>query len=367
MKTQVQHFRQNLLALALFCTPLLLTGQPDGINKKFHYDAQVSNDSRLTIENRYGDVTVNNWDQNKLVIDVVVTMRVKDQDRAEKLLSYITVNYSQEGNEIKAITQIDEKFNNPGNFFSMGEDKNFSIDYTVNMPASLDFTLRNKYGNVAISELTGHADIAVKYGNLKANKIIRNDSKPLSQISLGYSHGSSIEEVNWIKLDLKYSKLEITKARAVVAVSKYSKVRIEEASSLVCEAKYDEYSIGRLVNFVGSAGYTDLSFDQVTRKFDLGLKYGKCIVNHVPADFESIRVESSYADVALGIDPKATYNFQGDASYADINYPREDARVSRIDENTSLHVDGIIGKANTATSEVTVKTSYGNVTIKKND
>jgi hypothetical protein len=367
MKTQAPYFRHQFLALALFCAPLLLTGQSDGINKKFHYDAQVSNDSRLTIENKYGDVTVNNWDQNKLVIDVVVTMRIKDQDRAEKLLSYITVNYSQEGNEIKAVTQIDEKFNNPGNFFSMGEDKNFSIDYTVNMPASLDFTLRNKYGNVAISELTGHADIAVKYGNLKANKILRNDNKPLSQVSLGYSHGSSIEEVNWIKLDLKYSKLEISKARAVVAMSKYSKVRIEEASSLVCEAKYDEYSIGRLVNFVGSAGYTDLYFDQVTRKFDLGLKYGKCKVNNLPSGFESVRIESAYADVALGIDQKATYNFRGDASYADIKYPRENARVSRIDENTSLHVDGIIGKAGNASSEVIVKTSYGNVSLIKNE
>ncbi|MFN8208529.1 MAG: hypothetical protein U0T82_14140 [Bacteroidales bacterium] len=367
MKTLAPHFKPSLLTIALLCTPLLLTGQTDGINKKFHYDAQVNSDSRLTIENKYGDVTVNNWDQNKLVIDVIVTMRVKDQDRAEKLLSYITVNYSQEGNEIKAITQIDDKFNNPGNFFSMGDDKNFSIDYTVNMPADLDFTLRNKYGNVAISELTGHADIAVKYGNLKANKILRNDNKPLSQVSLGYSHGSSIEEVNWIKLDLKYSKLEISKARAVVAVSKYSKVRIEEASSLVCEAKYDEYSVGRLVNFVGSAGYTDLSFDQVSRKFDLSLKYGKCNLNYVPAAFESIRVESSYADVALGFDPKATFNFQGDASYADINYPRDNARVNRIEENTSLHVDGIIGKANTSSSEVNVKTSYGNVSIRRNE
>jgi hypothetical protein len=364
MKTQVQFFKQSLLLVLFFGMGPAGFAQDNASTKKFHFEAQTSTDSKLTVENKYGSVTVKNWDQDKVVIDVVVTMDMRDKEKAEKFLSYINVNFSNEGNEIKAITEIDEKFSNPGNFFNMGEDKNFSIDYTVNMPTNLDFNLRNKYGNVAINDLSGQLDIAVKYGNLKANKLTRDDSKPLSQVVLAYSNGS-IEETNWLKMDLKYSKIDINKAKALVVVSKYSEIKVNDASSLVCEAKYDEYTIGKLTNFVGNGGYTDFKFEQVNRKFDLTIKYGGCQVDFVPKNFESITLTGSYADLKMGIEPGASYELNGNASYADINYPEENSRLSRIDENTHLSLNGRVGPDTKTEARVSIQTNYGNVDLRK--
>lgn len=354
---------KSAIILALFILAgFTINAGNDEYSKEIHKEYDANAQTVLEITNKYGDVDITNWSENKVVFDIKITVDHRNEEKAKELLKMINVEFSQEGNTIKAETEIDEKINKSGWIFDFNSDaKEFSIDYTVKMPKNLELTLTNKYGDVFIDEITGKADLAVKYGNLKANKIIRDNTKPLSSVYLAYSDGT-IGEVEWLKLELKYSKLEIEKSKALIGVTKYSKLYVDKSSSIVCESKYDKYKIGYISNFVGEAKYTDIKFKELRKKLDLTTKYGDIELEYVPQNFESIKIDNKYGHVEMKIDKNASYQLDGEAEYADIDYP-QGYKISRIEENTEMKVSGIIGEDKNTKSKVVIETQYGGVDI----
>ena len=69
--------------------------------RNFTRSIQQDPNTTLDISNRYGDVVVETSDQNQIVVDVKVTVEYPNKDRAEKLLSYIDVQFSEEGDVYK--------------------------------------------------------------------------------------------------------------------------------------------------------------------------------------------------------------------------------------------------------------------------
>ncbi len=355
-------FKSTLLLIIvqlLVITSAFAAGEE--FSKNLHKDYDANANTLLVIQNKFGNVDINNWDKNKVSIDVTITVDHKNEEKAKELIDLINVKFNQSGNTIEAITEIDEKFSKWNFSFSNDDEKDFSIDYKVNIPKDIKLDLSNRYGSVFINEITGHSKISVKYGNLKINKVLRKNVKPLSEIYLAYSKGT-IDECVWLKLNLKYSKIEIEKCKALIAVTKYSKLYVDKASSIVCESKYDEYRIGSITNFVTTSAYTDFEFNEINKKLEFDNRYGNLNVDYVPADFEKIDIENEYGNIDIRISLDASYNLKGYAKYADIDFP-EGNRISKIKENSSLEVEGLIGKDNNTKSIVNIETRYGSVDL----
>jgi len=329
-------------------------------SKNLHKDYPADQNTLLVIQNKFGNININNWDKNEVSIDVIIKVDYKNEEKAKELLNYLNVEFSQEGNTIKAITTIDEKFNK-GSISWSNDRKEFSINYEINMPKNIQIELINKYGSVFINEITGHSMIAVKYGNLKINKILRDNTKPLAEIDLGYSD-AKIDECGWLKVNMKYSKLEVEKSKALIVVSKYSKLYATKSSSIVCESKYDVYKIGSLSNFVTTAAYTDFKFDEITKKIEVENRYGGFSVGYIPKDFEMIDINNEYGSVKLGIDANASYQVIGNAKYGDIYYPST-GRLSRIKESNELSIEGIVGSDLNTKTKVNIITKYGSINL----
>lgn len=354
-----------IILILTICMNISGKAAQDEYSKNKHKEYDVNEQTVLVLSNKYGDVDITNWQQDKVSIDVTITVDHRREEKAKELLEDILVEINKQNNTIEAVTEFDKNFSRSGGLFNFGDDsKEFRIDYNVKIPRYMNLELENKYGDVFINEITGHADIAVKYGNLKANKILRDNSKPLSHVNLAYSNGS-IGEVNWLKLTLKYTpnNCKIEKAKALIAVTKYSKLNVEQASSIVCESKYDNYRLGSLSNIVCEAKYTDFRVDQVTKKIDLVSEYGDFSVSNIPKGFEKIKVDNKYGKVDVGIDENASYQLKGEANYADIDFPSSGS-VSRIQKNTEMKVSGLVGKDENTESEVNITTKYGNVDLK---
>lgn len=351
--------------LLLFLIQILVVtaavSAPDEFSKSLHKEFNADQNTLLFIENKFGDVDINNWDKNQVVIDVAISVDHRNDDKAKELLEYIHVDISQEGNTIKAITTIDSKFSK-WNFTFSDTKKEFSIDYDIKIPKNIKLDLENKYGNVFINEIYGHALVDVKYGNIKINKIIRGNKKPFSEVSLGYSNGK-IDECEWLNVTLKYSKLEIEQSKALIAVTKYSKLYVDQGSSIVCESKYDNYKIGNISNFVGTAGYTELEFKEVGKLLEVDNRYGGISVDYIPKSFEKIDIDNEYGGIKLGIDTNASYQIKGYAKYANIDYP-DKGKVNRIKESNSLSVEGTVGDDNNTKSKIYIHTKYGNVKLR---
>ena len=334
----------------------LLHAQESGLSKTFKESFSTNKNSLLTIDNKYGNVDIHDWDENSVEIEVLVLVDNVSDERAEKILSYINVELSQSGDEIVARTTFDDKMGK-----ARTDNQKLEINYTVNMPKDISLNLSNKYGSVFITELTGHAIINVKYGKLNAGKLMRGNEKPLTEVNLAYSNGV-IEEAGWLKSNIKYGKLEIEKTRALIVYSKYSHIFVDEASSVVSESKYDEFGLGSISNFVINTEYSNIKIRELKKKLECVTQYTTCTVEHIPAGFESINIDTKYGGYKLGIDPAASYNLEGYAGYAKISYP-DAGRVSRISENNSMKVNGTVGTDDNPQSTVKVSTKYAGVRL----
>ena len=161
---------------------------------------------------------------------------------------------------------------------------------------------------------------------------------------------------------MKYSKLNLTKSTAVILLSKYSKFYVDECSSVVIEGKYDQYELGNLSNLVVNTAYSGIKAREVKEKISCETSYTDCDVENVPASFSSIDITTKYGGYKIGIDNNASYELDGFAEYAKIQY-HDSERVSRISENTSTKVYGTVGTASDPQAKVKVLSKYGNVRL----
>jgi hypothetical protein len=337
------------------------TANPQELTKEFHKEYKAASGTTLELDNRYGDIVVQNWNENRIVIDVKITLQLPNREKAEKLISYIDVQFEEGNDRISAKTVIDEKFNFSG-WGSTG--RRFSIDYAVNMPTEANLEVANKYGNTDIAELAGYFQADIKYGNLEATKLSRGNTKPLSRISLAYGK-ADLDEAGWLDINVRYSgAFDIEKCQALLVDSKYSKLNIKKASSLVGNSKYDNIKIDEINNIVLSTGYTTVKVDKLDKKLEFEGKYGAFTADKIVSGFESIETDTEYMGVTLGIDEDASYRLDANVSYGSVKFDESRFNNTKhIVQNTSTELSGIVGKNPNPASKVSVKSSYGSVKL----
>lgn len=353
-------FRNGLITLALLLSAATLSLSAEELKKEFHREMVPGDNTTLTVINKFGSVVTETWTEKNIVIDVTVKVELSSPEKAKKLLDMITVNFTESGGDLTAETVFDKEFSS----FSWKGNNSFSINYNIKMPAGINLSVSNKYGNTTIDEVAGQTKLEVKYGDLMVHKLTRGNVKPLNSISVAYGK-ATVDQLGWAELYVRYSgQFSIEKASALLVDSRYSKIAVNELSSLVADAKYDGYKIGTANNIVITAGYTDLNFSKVVKRLEVETKYGNLNVESIPEGFEKVTVKAGYCSVKLGIDPSACYKLTANSSYGGVKI--DDNKFSadrRIIGNTSTEMSGKVGNCSNPSSEVTVSASYGSVRL----
>jgi hypothetical protein len=364
MKTKIRRKMKKLNykpGMFFFISLFLISStiSADEVTKEFHKE-YTAGAKTLEISNKYGDVVIQSWDKDQIVINVKVTVDMSNRDRAQSFLDKIDVQFSEGTNVISAKTILEDNFN----FSGWSDSKRFRIDYNINMPLGTDLTLLNKYGNTDIDELHGLMNLDIKYGNITAGKLTRGNVKPLSQLNIAYGKGT-IDETGWLNLTERYvGSMEIAKSQAILLDSKYSKIILGETSSIVGESKYDNIKIENIKNLVLQNGYTEVNIGELTKKLNYSGSYGSFSIDRIPAGFESLDVDTHYMGVKLGIEESASYKLEAKVTYGGLKYDEDNFKNQRrIVENNSHEVSGTVGKEENPTSRVNVLASYGNVKL----
>lgn len=351
-----------LLLVAIAMAATAVTGQE--AEKKFEKVFPVTGQASLELENRYGKVDIRNWERDEISIEVLVKVSHTSKENAERQLSYININFSQRENAVKAVTEIDQRISRTGSrWFSSGNDGvSIDIDYMVYTPKDTDLRVTHRYGDIFINEATGHTYIDLRYGNLQANRIIRDNTRPLSEINLAYSPKATITHADWLQVNMRYSDLVVDQCRALVLSSSYSKIRVERASSIVTESRYGEFNLGNITNFVAESAYTNFSIGRIGSTIDIESRYGNVRVDNMPSGFSKIRFVGSYGNMRIGIDPGASYRIESTASYGSVSIP-QGGRVNRISRGTQSTLSGVVGNNSEPEAFVDISTRYGNVDL----
>lgn len=335
------------------------------INKEF----SISANGDVSISNKYGKVDLKTWNQNKVKIDITITVDARNQSDANDIFERIKVNFSNGSDFVNAETEINSS---KKSYWGDGKGE-FKINYVVHMPKSCNLNLSNKYGHSTIAEIDGKANIEVKYGDLSMDGV-NNDCK----VSLGYGNGT-IVKAGHLTIDVKYSKIKINEAANVDVISKYSKVYIDEASDIKSTSKYDTYRLGTLqelknegkydnfeisnISMINATSkYSDFNIEKLKKEGTFSLEYGNVVIGALLKNFTSLRLNGRYTDFKVNTEEGTNFSLDVSARYAGVKYPEGMEITHEIEKNSNHDVKGYKGSA--GASLIKARLDYGGLKIR---
>lgn len=308
----------------------------------------VNPDARLVLENKYGDIRISATDQNKVSVQVLITVDARDLESAVKIFEKVKIQFNNTADLVEARTQIADDFKVKGQF---------SIDYTISMPVTMSLDADNKFGDVITGEIGGKAKVRVGYWNLEMTRLSNSDN--LIDVRFGKSN------IEWIKgavMILKYSDFEGEYAGSLNLNSQYSNFRSGKVIALDATFEGGNLDLESASVVACKSRFSDISIGTLDQKLDLTNNYGSFEIEQIPSGFTSVTVTNSYGNIDLGISSSASYNLEADMHYCNLEYDGSKANFSYL--NDSSHDQQIRGSIGTnPTGTVKVSSNYGNVDL----
>ncbi len=324
----------------------------DDYTKVINKEYTVNPDAQVILDNKFGQIHCNNWDKNLVTVEVRITVTASSQESANKLLDLveITCNGSLSQVEVRTV------FGKEG--FS-GNNK-INVDYVVNMPATVNLNVTNKFGDVFLNELSGKGNLAVAYGNIEANKLLNTDNV----IDIRFGKGS-FQYITGAVVSMKYSEMKVVYAGSLFIDSKFSDLKGDKIVSLAIGFEGGKMDIGNSSSITGKSKFSDLSISHLDKKIDLDIQYGNCDVNEIASEFTLISIRNKYADVKIDIPSEASYMLDAELKFCDLDLPEDRVDFTqKITTSTSKSFRATVGKKPNPESTVTVRSEFGNVSLK---
>jgi len=167
----------TLILLGAFT--LAMAGDGKGKYERVIQDNQEINlDGKVRLSNKYGKIDIQTWDKPMVDVSVVITVVAKSQEKADATFDRIAINFSGDGNNYSAETDINSKSGAWWAWWNGNSSDEFSIDYTVRMPTGCRLSVNNKYGDVFLDELNNDLNLEIKYGNFDIGCLLYTSPSP---------------------------------------------------------------------------------------------------------------------------------------------------------------------------------------------
>ena len=315
----------------------------------------------LRLSNKYGDVNILTVKDDLLLVCATVTIVQDDDNLLRKSMKLINISIEKLKDTIYVSTLYDKKFFSES---SRQGRKSFSVDYLIKMPAYLNLSIQDEFGNISMDELSGSMNVRLSQGILSAKKLTRGNEKPVS--SAYVDHGKiMIDELNWMTLNVyNCSSVNIGKAQALMITSAISKIKFEEISSLVSNSKSDNYSIKSVNNLVSECTYSAFEIEKLNGQLKTKATYGSIRILNLNKEFRGIDIESVQTQISLNTGENVS--FRADIAITDgsVEFPvNKYPGIIRTVDNYSTTLRGTVGIDKEPKSLIRVRATSGKLTI----
>ncbi len=348
MKTQ----KKKSILLAMLAMLAAINFAPaQEASKTINKDFRVNRDASLVVDNRFGKIHCNVWDQNQISIEVLITAKARSQREAERLIESVDVDISGNISKVRAITNISGKVG--------GDKTSLSVDYTINMPRTLALELINRFGDIYLDENAGSSLVTLEYGNLQINRLTGDDH----QLNMRFSKGM-LGRADMLELDLSYSELTSNEIQNLVINSRFSTFEVETAGSISQDSQYDTNRLGDLNSMKTIAKFSNISIGSISDKLELDVQYGGCTVKEIDPRFNNIQIKNSFGNVHLNFGSGSSFRLDAESSFGKVSFPDKSNIVVEESSFTGKKYKGTVGDERQPHGQVNITTRNGDVSLK---
>lgn len=327
--------------------------------KNIKKEYSVNADAALKIKNKYGNVDVISWDQNKVVIEVTITVSGNNESKVIDRLSKIDVNFENS----KSFVSAETKFNNSSKgWWNSGNKMSYQIDYKVKVPVTNSVNLNNDYGTISLNEIKGQAEINCDYGKVLIGSLYHNNNS----INIDYTSDSEIELMNGGSINADYSKFRIEKAKKIELNADYTDSEFVNIETLDFNCDYGKIEVDNANSIEGNGDYLTMRFGTIKNKLHIEADYGSIKVSKMMKGFSELYVHSDYAGIKVGLDSDVAFDFKVELSYGGFDYDGEGINYEKkIVKSQSKYFEGFVKNKNSG-SVVNISSEYGGVKLYNN-
>jgi len=243
--------------------------------QKAFYVPQIK---KISIENKYGDITVRGYDGDSLEVQAVIIVKSTSREKALNALDRLDLKMKKWGNTFKIQTisngstklaprdkEKEREARGNKRSFNMSplaflDKKSYTVDITIKMPKGKTVIIENKYGDINIEETDGLVEID------------------------NYNGDIAVFESKSVEIQIKYGDTEIESIDGDVEVDYYNgDLRVKDVDgSLTGDGKYADVYIDNIkeaVNIINYMGKIDLR--DIQKSSSIESKYGDIKVSNV--------------------------------------------------------------------------------------
>jgi len=330
--------------------------------KKLHKEYTVSSDASLSVDNSYGNIDIVTWNNNQVVIDVTIKTNGNNEEKVQKKLDEIDVDFFGSNSSVTAKTTFKGKKKNSWSFWSNNSNNNvkMEINYTIKLPVGNSVDLSNDYGGITLNELQGSAKISCDYGQINIGSLFADNNS----LNFDYTKNTRINFMKSGSINADYSDFIVEKANSLEITADYTKSEIGSVEELNYNNDYGKITVGSVTNLLGRGDYIPLRIETLSGSLNVNTDYGSISVDRITSTTKDVTINSEYAGIKLGYDSNWSFDFFIDLSYAGLN-GKDDLQVQNSSKDYSEKTySGYHGSQNSG-NNIKIRSEYGGVTLKK--
>ncbi|WP_344929643.1 hypothetical protein [Aquimarina addita] len=283
------YYNKIVVLILIFCFGYALKAQEE-VSKIIEKSYDLTNVGELQLENKYGNININGWDQNKIQIKINVIVNKKEKEYAQDLLNRIKPSISYSKEFISIFSYIEEKENgffskllNRANPFDFDKG-NIQINYDINLPINAEVQITNKFGDIFTNGWNGKLNTNIGHGNIWIQDNLTNAS---IEMKFGKLKAKSIA---YGSIKIKNSELDIENSKNLSLNSSGSTIALKNISNLEIYSSKDKVTIRQVDKIRGELKFSNMILEEVSENIDLTMDV---------ADFNAYKITKSNANIDI--------------------------------------------------------------------
>jgi hypothetical protein len=290
---------------------------------------RINNSVSIEVSNKYGRIQVIPWNTDSVRFDVDLRIRAKDRQKLEKIRQTIEIEFTTGQSYIIARTKFGETGSDvlkdlvdiAGSYLSSSNA--VSINYTIMVPAYLTLKIENKFGNVYLDDYAGSLNLALSYGDLKANRL---NGKTNVKLAYGDADISYLKEGT---VTFSYANIHIRESSMLNIQSQSSVISIEKTGNLKMNSRRDKMYLNEINFLSGETYFSTVNIGTLNSEITIGSRYGDIIIDNIRRSFAAINLTSELTDISLAFERPLAFDFDLTHHQSVVfSYPKNLAQIS---------------------------------------
>jgi hypothetical protein len=324
--------------------------------------------SRVTIQGMHGDITVRSSDEPEIRVNGKKSVRSWNENEAERKANAVSVAITQNGDGYEVRP-------------TGANDSQVSVDLEVVVPRQSAVTVRNDKGDISVTDMEspvsisgGNGDVEVRNTSGDVNVDMRRGDAKVSDTKGNVSISGSGDSVEVIGASGSFTiNGEFVGPVRAEKVSKGVRF-VSHRTDLTVSQLTGHMEVGsgnlEVVDAPGNVILTtheeEVSLENVGGKIKVDNRNGNVSVRFSSPPKEDVQVTNASAAITVGLPEASNFEIVADCHSGDIDSEFEsDSLKKAVTQSGDSHLEGRFGTGRGP--KISLKTTYGSISLHKND